>query len=1143
MTDGIATTAQTLTVTVQGRNDSPITTADTINIDYQTPLVITSAMLLGNDTDLDGDVLYIAAVNSGVGGTVELQSNGNLLFTPDAGFKGLGSFEYTASDGHGGTTTESVTVDVGALPVPETGPVASLVTSERTVVAKIGVGIDFVFDQGRVATLADGGYVAVWWTAENNSSDVFARRYKADGTPAGDAFLVNTVAANNQGGAAVTALPDGGFVIAWHSVAGQWMSATSGTIQQQRYDSNGVKLGAEQTVNSYTGTSLKRFPSLTTLNDGGWVVAWGSNTQPGDPDWGNYAQRYDAQGQKVGGETHLNSYTTGPQANVIVAALVDGGWVATWTSYAQDGSANGVYLQRFTAANQPVGGEIRANVTTAGDQLYVSATGLADGGWVSVWASNLQDGSGYGAYARVFNADGTARTGEVQLNQITAGDQYQISVQGLADGSFMTAWSSYDAAGYAVKGRRIDAQGLPLGGEVELSDGRIPNAGTIYGQNPHPYQAPSLTARTDGGFTVSWREPSGTDTAIITRTFAASDEAPVVTATSGAIGQGTVLHGAALVRTSHIQGERWVAGGLQQLTHYQFVDNTAGEASGYFTVNGIRQDTNASFLISADDLGSVQWHAGTGIGTDHIQLRGFDGRHWSDWAGGTMTTLPKSSSVAVGPINQVGRIGVGIDFVFDQGRVATLADGGYVAVWWTAENNSSDVFARRYKADGTPAGDAFLVNTVAANNQGGAAVTALPDGGFVIAWHSVAGQWMSATSGTIQQQRYDSNGVKLGAEQTVNSYTGTSLKRFPSLTTLNDGGWVVAWGSNTQPGDPDWGNYAQRYDAQGQKVGGETHLNSYTTGPQANVIVAALVDGGWVATWTSYAQDGSANGVYLQRFTAANQPVGGEIRANVTTAGDQLYVSATGLADGGWVSVWASNLQDGSGYGAYARVFNADGTARTGEVQLNQITAGDQYQISVQGLADGSFMTAWSSYDAAGYAVKGRRIDAQGLPLGGEVELSDGRIPNAGTIYGQNPHPYQAPSLTARTDGGFTVSWREPSGTDTAIITRTFAASTTDIHFYVGTPINDTLFGSSGSDTLTGGLGADLFSFSLGGSQDTITDFDAAQGDRIGLATGLTYSVDTNANGDAVIVYGTSDIVTLVGVQPAAVSSAWFVTL
>jgi Ca2+-binding RTX toxin-like protein len=49
---------------------------------------------------------------------------------------------------------------------------------------------------------------------------------------------------------------------------------------------------------------------------------------------------------------------------------------------------------------------------------------------------------------------------------------------------------------------------------------------------------------------------------------------------------------------------------------------------------------------------------------------------------------------------------------------------------------------------------------------------------------------------------------------------------------------------------------------------------------------------------------------------------------------------------------------------------------------------------------------------------------------------------------------------------------------------------------------NDTLNGGAGSDTLTGGIGADLFVFShaLGSTnRDTLTDFNAAEGDRVQL--------------------------------------------
>ncbi|WP_376958202.1 cadherin-like domain-containing protein [Azospirillum sp. A26] len=1100
VTDGIATTAQSLSVTVQGRNDAPVAADDARGLNSRKPLVMTAASLLANDRDPDGDPLHIVSVQEAVGGHVSLDASNNVVFVPAPDFNGTASFEYTVSDPYGAMTNGMVRVTVDAPPLA-LGTTASLVAGVQTIVGQATGPIDFVIDQGRLTTLTDGGYVAVWWTAEGNSSDVYARRYGADGAPAGEAFGVNTVTTNSQGSAVVTALPDGGFVVAWHSMDGPWLNATSGIIQQQRYDSSGTKVGTEETVNGNTGTLPRRFPSVTTLADGGWVVAWTAKGQPGDPEWGSYAQRYDAQGQKMGGEVHLNSYTADSQNNPVVTALADGGWVASWVSgNGQDGSLSGVYMQRFDASNQPVGGEVRVTTTTADHQSYATLTGLQDGGWVVVWASRFQDGSGYGAYARVFNANGTARTGEVMLNQLTPGDQYQLSVRGLADGSFMTAWVSADATSYLVEGRRFSAQGQALGGEFTLSDGRIPTALTVNGQGSYPYQAPALTARPDGGFTVSWRQPSGSGTAIVTRSFMASDVPPIVSANSGATGQGTILSGEALVCSSHVQGERWGAGGLQQLTHYQFVDQTGGEGSGYFTVNGVRQETGTDILVSADELGTVQWHGGTGIGSDDFRVRGSDGVRWSDWASGTMTTLPRSSSLITGPSRQIGQATGPIDFVIDQGRLTTLTDGGYVAVWWTAEGNSSDVYARRYRADGAPAGEAFRVNTVTTNSQGSAVVTALPDGGFVVAWHSMDGPWLNATSGIIQQQRYDSSGTKVGTEETVNGNTGTLPRRFPSVTTLADGGWVVAWTAKGQPGDPEWGSYAQRYDAQGQKMGGEVHLNSYTADSQNNPVVTALADGGWVASWVSgNGQDGSLSGVYMQRFDASNQPVGGEVRVTTTTADHQSYATLTGLQDGGWVVVWASRFQDGSGYGAYARVFNANGTARTGEVMLNQLTPGDQYQLSVRGLADGSFMTAWVSADATSYLVEGRRFSAQGQALGGEFTLSDGRIPTALTVNGQGSYPYQAPALTARPDGGFTASWRQPSGNGTAIVTRTFTASPTTLGSYIGTTGSDVLFGSTGSDMLTGGTGADRFLFTgANHGIDTITDFQSGV-DRIEL--------------------------------------------
>jgi len=87
----------------------------------------------------------------------------------------------------------------------------------------------------------------------------------------------------------------------------------------------------------------------------------------------------------------------------------------------------------------------------------------------------------------------------------------------------------------------------------------------------------------------------------------------------------------------------------------------------------------------------------------------------------------------------------------------------------------------------------------------------------------------------------------------------------------------------------------------------------------------------------------------------------------------------------------------------------------------------------------------------------------------------------------------------------------------------------------------DRLSGDAGNDTLTGGTGADVFVFATGGGADVVNDFNAAEGDRIGLAAGRTYTVSANGAGAAVIVFADGDSVTLIGVRREQFSSDWLV--
>ncbi|SEI16964.1 T1SS-143 domain-containing protein/type I secretion C-terminal target domain (VC_A0849 subclass) [Rhizobium tibeticum] len=79
-----------------------------------TALTISTANLLANDSDVDGDTLSIVGVSaaSAHGGTVTLNNNGTITYNPAANYNGKDTFTYTVSDGHGGTAIATVTVNV-----------------------------------------------------------------------------------------------------------------------------------------------------------------------------------------------------------------------------------------------------------------------------------------------------------------------------------------------------------------------------------------------------------------------------------------------------------------------------------------------------------------------------------------------------------------------------------------------------------------------------------------------------------------------------------------------------------------------------------------------------------------------------------------------------------------------------------------------------------------------------------------------------------------------------------------------------------------------------------------------------------------------------------------------------------------------
>lgn len=259
-----------------------------------------------------------------------------------------------------------------------------------------------------------------------------------------------------------------------------------------------VYLGGEIPVNSTVAGAQIAPAAAAGATLGRFFVAWQSFDQDGSGA-GVYGRLFDADGAPLSAETRLSTTTAGDQVSPAVASRYDL-FKAVWASQNRDGDGYGIVLRLFDHLGQPVGGtyggEILVNQTTAGNQIQPDVA-AADPGFVVVWTGPNPAAAGQTEiWARRFALNGQALSGEFRVNSATSGNQLQPAVAMAADGSFLVAWASDqgDGSGYGVFARRFDAAGNPTTGDLLLP------TNTLYDQN-----APAAAALAAGGWAVAWQ--------------------------------------------------------------------------------------------------------------------------------------------------------------------------------------------------------------------------------------------------------------------------------------------------------------------------------------------------------------------------------------------------------------------------------------------------------------------------------------------------------------------------------------------------------------------------------------------------------------------------------------------------------------
>ncbi len=208
-------------------------------------------------------------------------------------------------------------------------------------------------------------------------------------------------------------------------------------------------------------------------------------------------------------------------------------------------------------------------------------------------------------------------------------------------------------------------------------------------------------------------------------------------------------------------------------------------------------------------------------------------------------------------------------------------------------------------------------------------------------------------------------------------------------------------------------------------------LNSYTTGAQQQPAVAMDPSGGFVTVWESFGQDGSARGVFGQRFDALGAKVGNEFQANSYATGDQRFPQVASDSNGNFVVVW-DGQREGDTQGIALRAYDSDGVALfPGEREAHTGTA-DPETLPRVARNDNGFVVVWhSTVPVVGYELRGQLFEPDTDPTGATFQVA-----------AYTTADIQSPSIDMDAAGNFVVAWQSyDDGSATGIRARAYASN------------------------------------------------------------------------------------------------------
>ncbi|MEP2276844.1 MAG: cadherin-like domain-containing protein, partial [Reichenbachiella sp.] len=836
-----------------------------------------------------------------------------------------------------------------------------------------------------VALNNEGNFAIVW---EEQDGSLKGKGYGGDVDQSVD-FSIPGGTSTFNANPSIAINDDDQFVVAW--------ADSNFAIKYMRYEveDGDITSDGPYIAKDYVSGEWIDNPEVAMNNDGNFVITW---EEYNGTDYDIKARYYTSENVSDG-VLDVSQNDNYDQTQPSIDMDGNGNFVVTWLDRGGSETTYSVISGRKYYENTPDDNEFSLIQGTDYDQEKIQSPDVdlnGDGSFVLAWEYEDLVGSFEYIRARIFDTDGIASSGVVDVTTLSYANDLHIAAD--KDGGFIVVYEDSTEGDYNVLGKRFNR----FGDAIQESDFTFYSAGYEGGN-------PAVGMNDNGDFVVAWNDE-----------YAAS---------SGMCYEGDDCDdmGVYFKKYSNPENEPYGIVDESQVNDY---------STGYQHQPAVDVDINGNFVVvwqgeSATDGSGIigqQYHAdGTKNGsefqinttTDNTQSSpdvAIDGSGhfivtWSGYAGtskqGIFAQMYNSDGSPDGSEFQVDQE-TSSYYSLSEPSVDINHDGDAVIVW--EGDGGSEINARVVTGANEFDGNEFMVNASTfsgARNYPDVAIQ--DDDSFVVTW----GSWVSGGEDQTFIRRFDSNASALDADDVrISSNYNTQTRRQSIAMDKASGDFMVAF---TEYAVSYSSILASKYKSDGTAVFEEEELTNYASTSDAPDVSANL-QGEFAVVWRQI--EGGDPYLAMSLFNEDDELVYEGFEA----INPENYSSQGGVAvaldlDGDAIGVIGAYY--GGGYNVYTKTIAPPLAGNVGdgnEFIVNSITSDNQVSPDVAQNAGGDFVVVWKD-GYSGNEIKAQRYNNQGVRQGVEIIVNN-----------DNSTSSRYPSVALNDEGNFMVAWQFYNG-------------------------------------------------------------------------------------------------------------------